>query len=178
MCSPTWEHVSLVICVPPPGKHISLKISLPPPWKHISLVIWVPPPQKHMSLEICVPPPGKHVSLVICVPPSGKHISLKISLSPPGKHVSLVIGTSFSHSWLNHFFGDLHWILLPLAFNPASLHASTKVSLSDSDAVLMLSCLTAATNLDWTVYINSDMSFPTGPAEKHMPAIFSYSPAS
>ena len=37
----------------------------------------------------------------------------------------------------------------------------------------MLSCLTAATNLDWTVYINSDMSSTTGPAGKHMPATFS-----
>ena len=33
------------------------------------------------------------------------------------------------------------------------------------------------TNLDWTVYINSDMSFPTRAAGKHMPTTFSYSPA-
>ena len=34
-----------------------------------------------------------------------------------------------SHSWSNHLFCDLHLILLPLAFNPTSLHASAKVSL-------------------------------------------------
>ena len=33
---------------------------------------------------------------------------------------------------------DLHLILLPLTFNPAFLHASTKVSLSNSDAASML----------------------------------------
>ena len=33
---------------------------------------------------------------------------------------------------------DLHLILLPLAFNPAFLHASTKVSLSNSDTASML----------------------------------------
>ena len=82
-----------------------------------------------------------------------------------------------SNSWSNHFICDLHLILLPLAFHPASFHASIKVSLSNSDAVLMLSCLTAATNLDWTVYINSDMSSPTSPAGKHMLATFCYSPA-
>ena len=84
---------------------------------------------------------------------------------------------SVLHSWSNHFICDLHLILLPLTFYPASLHASIKVSLSNSDKVSMLSCLTAATNLDWTVYINSDMSSPTGPAGKHMPATFCYSPA-
>ena len=74
--------------------------------------------------------------------------------------------------WSNHLICDFHLILLPLALlHPASLHVSTKVSLSSSDAVSMLSCLTAATNLDWTVYINSDMSSPTGPARKHMPAL-------
>ena len=73
---------------------------------------------------------------------------------------------SVSHSWLNHFIFDLHLILLPLAFHPTSLHASIKVSLSNSDGVSMLLCLTAATNLDWTVYINSDMSSTTGPAWK------------
>ena len=67
---------------------------------------------------------------------------------------------SVSHSCLNHFISDLHLILLPLTFHPASLHASIKVSLGNSDTVSMLSCLTAATNLDWTVYINSDMSSP------------------
>ena len=82
-----------------------------------------------------------------------------------------------SNSWSNHFICDLHLILLPLAFHPASFHASIKVSLSNSDAVSMLSCLTAATNLDWTVYINSDMSSPTSPAGKHMLATFCYSPA-
>ena len=83
---------------------------------------------------------------------------------------------SFSvlHSWSNHFISDLHLILLPLTFHPASLHDSIKVSLSNSDKVSMLSCLT---NLDWTVYINSDMSFPTSPAGKHMPATFCYSAA-
>ena len=55
--------------------------------------------------------------------------------------------------WSNHFNCDLHLILLPLAFHPASLHASIKVSLSNSDAVSMQSCLTAATNLDWTVVV-------------------------
>ena len=34
-----------------------------------------------------------------------------------------------SHSWSNHLFCDLHLILLPLAFNLTSLHASTKVPL-------------------------------------------------
>ena len=58
---------------------------------------------------------------------------------------------SVSHSWSNHLFCDLHLILQPLTFNPASLHASTKVSLSNSDAVSMLLCFTAASNLDWTV---------------------------
>ena len=58
---------------------------------------------------------------------------------------------SVSLSWSNHLFCDLHLILLPLAFNPASLHASTKVSLSNSDAVSMLSCFTAASNPDWIV---------------------------
>ena len=82
-----------------------------------------------------------------------------------------------SNSRSNHFICDLHLILLPLAFHPASFHASIKVSLSNSDAVSMLSCLTAATNLDWTVYINSDMSSPTSPAGKHMLATFCYSPA-
>ena len=33
---------------------------------------------------------------------------------------------------------DLHLILLPLAFNAAFLHASTKVSLSNLDAASML----------------------------------------
>ena len=84
---------------------------------------------------------------------------------------------SVSHSWSNHFICDLHFIFSPLAFHPASLHASIKVSLSNSEAVSMLSCLTAATNLDWTVYINSDMSSPNSPAGKHMPATFCYSPA-
>ena len=79
---------------------------------------------------------------------------------------------SVSQFWSNHFICDFHLILLPLALlHPASLHVSTKVSLSNSDAVSMLSCLTAATNLDWTVYINSDMSSPTSPAGKHMPAL-------
>ena len=84
---------------------------------------------------------------------------------------------SVRHFWSNHFICDLHLILLPLAFHPASLHASIKVSLSNSDAVSMQSCLTAATNLDWTVYINSDMSSPTGLAGKHMSATFCHSPA-
>ena len=56
-----------------------------------------------------------------------------------------------SHSRSNHLFCDLHLILLPLTFNQASLHASTQVSLINSDAVSMLSCFTAASNLDWTV---------------------------
>ena len=74
--------------------------------------------------------------------------------------------------WSNHFICDFHLILLPLALlRPTSLHVSTKVSLSNSDAVSMLSCLTAAINLNWTVYINSDMSSPTGPTRKHMPAL-------
>ena len=34
-----------------------------------------------------------------------------------------------SNSWSNHLFCDLHLILLPLAFNPTSLHASAKVSI-------------------------------------------------
>ena len=82
--------------------------------------------------------------------------------------------------WSNHFICDFHLILLPLALlHPASLHVSTKVSLSNSDAVSMLSCLTAAANLDWTVYINSDVSSTTGPAGKpcrHFPdfLLFSY----
>ena len=66
---------------------------------------------------------------------------------------------SVLHSWSNHLFCDLHLILLPLAFNPASLHASTKVPLSNSDAVLMLSCFAAASNLDWTVcYLRPSLS--------------------
>ena len=85
---------------------------------------------------------------------------------------------SVSHSWPNHLFCGLHLILLPLPLlRQVSLHVSTKVSLGNSDAVSMLSCLTATTNLDWTVYINNDMSSPTGAAGKHMPATFSYSPA-
>ena len=39
------------------------------------------------------------------------------------------------------FVCDLHAILLPLALDPVSLHASTKVSLSNSDAVSMLSLI-------------------------------------
>ena len=185
--------MSLVICVPLPGKQISLVILAPPPGKHISLVISVPSLKKHISRVICVPPPGKHIFLVICVPQPGKQRSLVICVASPGKHMSIVIcgpppclssellilweyfsprdcKSSFcvSHSWSNHFFCDLLLILLPLAFHPASLHASTKVSLSNSDAVSML---------DLTVYINSDLSSPTSPARKHMPATFCYSPA-
>ena len=53
-----------------PRKHISLVICVPPPGKHISLVIWVPLPGKHISLVICIPPPGKHnyISSDICSP--------------------------------------------------------------------------------------------------------------
>ena len=82
-----------------------------------------------------------------------------------------------SHSCSNHFICDLHLILLPLAFHPVCLHASMKVALRNSATVSMLSCLTASTNLDSTVYINSDMSTSTGPARKHMLATFCYSPA-
>ena len=55
-----------------------------------------------------------------------------VCVPPPGKHISLVICVPY----------------LPLAFHSAYLHASIKVSLSNLDAVSMLSCLTAATNLD------------------------------
>ena len=65
--------------------------------------------------------------------------------------IASFLSFSVSHSWSKHLFCDLHLVLLPLAFNPASLHASTKVSLINSDAVSMLSCVTAAFNLDWTV---------------------------
>ena len=117
---------------------------------------------------------------MISVPPPGKHISLGIFVRPPFLSSELLIfweifsptdcksSFSVSHSWSDHFFCDLHVILVPLAFHPASLHASTKVSLSNSDGVSML---------DLTVYINSDLSSPTGPAGKHMLATFCYSPA-
>ena len=60
------------------------------PGNHISLVICVPPPRKHVSLVICVSLLVKPISLVICVPLTGKHTSLVISVFPPGKHISLV----------------------------------------------------------------------------------------
>ena len=49
-------------------------------------------------------------------------------------------------------------------FQSASLHASTnKVSPSNSDAVSMLSCFTAASNLDWTV---CDLRLENGEKQK------------
>ena len=42
-----------------------------------------------------------------------------------------------SHSWWNHVFCDLHLIFLPLAFNPASLHASTQFR-SSIDAIMFV----------------------------------------
>ena len=60
-----------------------------------------------------------------------------------------------SNSWSNHFICDLHLILLPLAFHPASLHASIKVSLSNSDAVSMQLLLT------WTeLFISTVICLP------------------
>ena len=42
-----------------------------------------------------------------------------------------------SHSRWNHVFCDLHLIFLPLAFNPASLHASTQFR-SSIDAIMFV----------------------------------------
>ena len=49
MCSPTQEHVSLLICVPLPGKQTSLVKCVPITRKHISLVICVPLPRNAFS---------------------------------------------------------------------------------------------------------------------------------
>ena len=75
---------------------------------------------------------GKHISLVICVPQPRKHIPSDMC-SPAWDTRSP--SDMCSSTWSNHLFCGLHLILLPLAFHPASLHASTKVSLSNSDAV-------------------------------------------
>ena len=140
---------------------------------------------KLIDLVICVPLPGKDshfLCLQVC-------LNLFFLSGSSGLSAELLMlweifwlrdckfSFSVSHSWSNHFLCDLHLILLPLAFHPASLSASMNVLLSNSAAVSMLSCLTAATNVDWTVYINSDMSTPTGPAGKDIPATFCYSPA-
>ena len=164
------KQISLVICVPPPRKHISLVICVPPPGKHISLVICVPLPGKHISLVICVPPPGKHIFLVICVPPPGKHISLVICVPLPGKHISLVMCVSysqwFSQFWiinimrnffprgLQVFFFRFAFLIEPFVLWFASCFQSDFFALLHQSFAEMLLCVTAVTNLDWTVYIN------------------------
>ena len=127
---------------------------------------------KPIYLVICVPLPGKDshfFRLQVCLNPFflSRSSCLSAELLMLWEIFSLrdcKFSFSVSHSWSNHFICDLHLILLPLAYHPASLHASIKVALSNSAAVSMLWCLTAATNLDWTVCINSDMSTPTGSA--------------
>ena len=197
MCSPSWkthipcdmfflpsgEHISLVIlvflviCVPLPAQHISIVICFSLPRKHISIVTWVVLPIEieksrwqygtfHLQINDWV-----NLSSILTADLSFGYVDIKTSKK------RLWTPFSVSHSWSNHFICDLYLTLLPLAFHRVSLHASIKVSLSNSDTVSMLSCLTAASNLDWTVYINSDMSSPTGPAGKHMLATFWYSPA-
>ena len=106
----SFQHKTLVICVPLPGKHISLVICVPLHRKHISLVICVPLPRKHIylvifvsllrkhiSLVICVPLPGKHETLVLCVPLPQKHVSLVIWVPLPRKHIFLRICLSPTH---------------------------------------------------------------------------------
>ena len=62
---------------------------------------------------------------------------------------------SVSHSCSNHFFCDLHIILLPLAFNPASCMLPPKFHLLIQTQYVQYRCyhvsFTAASNLDWTV---------------------------
>ena len=91
------KHISLVICVPLPRKHIYLVIFVSLLRKHISLVIWVPLPGKHETLVVCVPLPGKHISLVLCVPLPQKHVSLVIWVPLPRKHIFLGICFSPTH---------------------------------------------------------------------------------
>ena len=89
MCSPTRNHISLVICVPRPGKHISLVICVPP-GKHIPSDMCSRTWETHIPSDMCSPR-GKHISLVRCVPLPGKHVSLVICVPLLGKHISLVI---------------------------------------------------------------------------------------
>ena len=187
MCSPTWEtRIPSDMCSPTWERHIPSDMCSPTWETHIpSDMICVPPARKHIFLEMCVPLPGKDSHffyLQVCL-----NLFFLSGISYLSADLLMLweifslrdckFSFSVSHSWSNHFICDLHLILLPLTFHPACLHVSVKVSLSNSDAVSMLSCLTAAANLDWTVYINSDMTTPTGPARKHMPATFCYSPA-
>ena len=74
----TREHISLAIRVPLHGTHISLVICVPPPGKHVSLVIRVSLLVNSISLVICIPLPGKHISLVIWVLLPRKHIPREI----------------------------------------------------------------------------------------------------
>ena len=180
---PAEEHISLVIlvflviCVPLPAQHTSIVICFSLPRKHISIVTWVVLPIEieksrwqygtfHLQINDWV-----NLSSILTADLSFGYVDIKTSKK------RLWTPFSVSHSWSNHFICDLYLTLLPLTFHRVCLHASIKVSLSNSDTVSMLSCLTAASNLDWTVYINSDMSSPTGPAGKHMLATFWYSPA-
>ena len=147
------KQISLVICVPPTRKHISLVICVPPPGKHISLVICVPPPWKHTSLVICVPPPWKHISLVMCVPYSqwlsqSWIIRVKRNFVPKGWQV---------------FFFCFAFLIEPFVLWFGSRFQSDFFAFLHQRFTEMLSCLTAATNLDWTVYINSDMSSLAAP---------------
>ena len=138
MCSPTWETpipsdmwYELMWCFTRFYQLNKCRCRcVPLPGKHISLVICFFLPRKHISLVICVPLLWKHVSLVICVPYSQSLSQFWITnvmrnFSPRDWKFCFVV----SYSWSNHLFCDLHLILLPLAFNPTSLHASTKVSL-------------------------------------------------
>ena len=115
------------------------------------------PRGKHISLVICVLPPGKHISLVICVPPPGKHISLVICVAAPEKHISLVICV------LQVFFFCFAFLIEPFVLWSVSRFQSDFFAFLHQRFAEMLSCLTAATNLDWTVYINSDMSSLAAP---------------
>ena len=151
--SPTREHVFLVICVALPEKQIC--VFLFP--KLRSFLICCP-----VSLEFCISTldmPLLLYSLFFCL-----QVCLNLFFFSRSSCLSSELlklweifssrdykfSFSVSHSWSNHLFCDSHLILLPLvAFSPASLHASTKVSLNNSDAVSMLSCLKAATNLAW-----------------------------
>ena len=53
------------MCSTTPKLHIPREMGSPT-WEHISLVICMPLPRKHISIVICVPLPGKQISSVIC----------------------------------------------------------------------------------------------------------------
>ena len=113
MCSLPEKHISLVICVPPPGKHVSQVICVPlgvkpissdmcsspckthilhicsRTWEtHIPSNMYSPTWETHIPSGMCSPTRQARTPNDMCSPSCETHFS---SDSLPGKHISLVI---------------------------------------------------------------------------------------